>query len=115
MITLTPIAQKYIRAIARQENLPEETALRLGLVPQGCEGSGTKFRYEIAFDANVAGPDDEVFESEGIQIYIDRGSLPYVDGLESMCVLSLELRRWYSGIPWRNTLAAAGTRFRTDR
>ena len=82
MITLTPIAQKYIRAIARQENLPEEAALRLGLVPQGCEGSGTKFRYEIAFDANAAGPDDEVFESEGIHIYIDRRSLPYVDGLE---------------------------------
>lgn len=82
MITLSSKAGEVVRAMVQQEKLPEGTALRVGVSREGCDGSGTEFRYTMGFESNVAAPNDEVFESEGVRIYVDRESLPHLDGLQ---------------------------------
>ncbi len=81
MLTLTPKAQEVIRQNIREENLPPTTALRVGITREGCEESGTEFRYVIAVDPRLPGKSDQVFVSEGVTLYVDRESLPHVDGL----------------------------------
>ena len=81
MITLTPDAAEVARNILASEDSPAGTALRLGVTSEGCEGSGTKFRYVLAFDPDPVKPEDRLFESEGVQIVVSRESLPHLDGL----------------------------------
>ncbi|MBI3449759.1 MAG: iron-sulfur cluster assembly accessory protein [Acidobacteria bacterium] len=82
MITLTPTAGEVLKKIKSQENIPEQAALRLGVTTEGCEGSGTQFRYVLDFDVNPAKPQDHAFESEGVRILIDDASLPHVNELQ---------------------------------
>ena len=91
MITLSPMAGKYCMALLEQEKLPTGAALRLGVTRDGCEGSGTEFRYTLGFEAKPASVNDEVFKSEGINIYVDRESLSRLDGLQ------LDIRQHYLG------------------
>jgi len=82
MITLTPHAAEAVRTIFTTDNLPVGTALRLGITKEGCEGSGTEFRYVLDFDPNPGKPGDLLFESEGIRIVVDQESLPHLEGLK---------------------------------
>ena len=91
MITLSPMAGKYCMALLEQEKFPAGTALRLGVTRDGCEGSGTEFRYALGFEAKPASANDEVFKSEGINIYVDRESLRHLDGLQ------LDIRQHHLG------------------
>lgn len=82
MITLTPNAAAVVRTIMAEENFSPGTALRLGVTREGCEGSGTEFRYVLDFDPDPAKPDDQLFEIEGIRIVINRESVPHLQGLQ---------------------------------
>ncbi|MCI0330407.1 MAG: iron-sulfur cluster assembly accessory protein [candidate division Zixibacteria bacterium] len=82
MVTLTPVAGQAVRGIIEQEKLPQTTALRLGVTKEGCEGSGTQFRYVLDFDSEPARENDSVFESEGMKILVDTESLPHLSGLQ---------------------------------
>lgn len=81
MVTLTPAARRYLREMAGKVNVAEDTPLRLGITREGCEGSGTPYRYVMGFETTPARPDDEVFESEGLRVLVDRESLPHLSGL----------------------------------
>ena len=50
-------------------------ALRLGVRKTGCSG----WAYEVSI-ASELGKDDQVFEDKGVEIVIDRDSLPYLQG-----------------------------------
>ena len=54
----------------------EDGALRLGVVGGGCSG----FSYTMNFD-NTAKADDTVFEIDGLKLFIDATSLPYLNGM----------------------------------
>ena len=82
MITLTPDAAEAVRSALADEDLPQDSALRLGLTDEGCEGSDTKFRYIMGLDPDPAKADDQLFESHGVRIVVSRESLPHVDGLQ---------------------------------
>lgn len=82
MITLTPSARQAVGEILVQQKLPPTAALRLGVTSEGCEGSGTQFRYVLDFDPNPGKPSDQVFESDGLTIVVDRESLPHLEGLQ---------------------------------
>lgn len=82
MISVSPVAGEYIRKMKKHEKVSEEASLRLGVTKEGCEGSGTEFRYKMDFEQKPPAADDSVFESEGIRIYVDRGSLPHLEGLQ---------------------------------
>lgn len=81
MITLSPEAGQVVKEIQKQENLPANAALRLGVTNEGCGESATQFRYVLDFDVNPAKADDQVFESEGVKIYVNKESAPHLEGL----------------------------------
>lgn len=91
MITLSALAGQMLKQIFTEEKLPANTALRLGVTKDGCSNSGTQLKYALDFDQNPSKPGDNVFESEGVKIYVDKDSLPHLDGLQ------LDVRQEFGG------------------
>ncbi|OGG96432.1 MAG: heme biosynthesis protein HemY, partial [Candidatus Lambdaproteobacteria bacterium RIFOXYD12_FULL_49_8] len=77
MIKLTENAVKEIKRVIVENNLPEDTGIRIGIKGGGCAG----FTYVFDFD-NKPGEFDEIFESGGVRVFADRKSLLYIDGTE---------------------------------
>lgn len=73
-ITLTDKAASRVRSFLVSKG---GAALRLGVKTTGCSGN----TYVVEF-ADAVGPDDQVFESQGIKILIDRKNLLFLDGTE---------------------------------
>jgi len=82
MITLTANAAEVVRGDINQEKLPAGTALRLGVVNDGCKDSNTQYRYVLELDSEAVRPGDHLFESEGITIRVDQQSLAHLDGVQ---------------------------------
>jgi iron-sulfur cluster assembly protein len=74
MIEVTPRAAERIRKILA-ENRPA-AGLRIGLVGGGCSGLSYKFRVEKQPRA-----DDNVFEYDGVKIFVDPKSYEHLNGL----------------------------------
>ncbi|MFO1427289.1 MAG: iron-sulfur cluster assembly protein IscA [Steroidobacteraceae bacterium] len=74
-ISLTPSAAERVRNFlaARGHGI----GLRLGVRKTGCSG----FAYVINY-AEDASKDDFVFEDRGVKVFVDRESLPLIDGTE---------------------------------
>ena len=51
--------------------------MRLGVRTTGCSG----LAYELEYVDDVA-PEDQMFESNGVKIFVDPKSLAYLDGTE---------------------------------
>ena len=77
MIQLTEAAAKEIRKVKGQEELGEEVPIRIGIKAGGCSG----FTYTFEFDGRK-GRFDLEFESQGLQILVDKKSHLYIDGTE---------------------------------
>lgn len=77
MIHLTENAAKEIRKIKAEEGLDDSVPMRIGIKGGGCSG----FTYTFDFDANK-GRFDLEFESQGMQILVDKKSHLYIDGTE---------------------------------
>ena len=74
-ITLTPTAAKHVAShLARRGR---GIGLRLGVRTSGCSGMAYKIEY-----ADEAKPDDLRFNSEGVTVFVDPKSLPYIDGMQ---------------------------------
>jgi len=74
-VTLTDKAAERVRNFLAKRGKGE--GLRLGVRTTGCSGKA----YVLEF-VDGANPDDHVFESSGIRIFIDPKSLIYLDGTE---------------------------------
>lgn len=74
-VTLTDKAAERVRSFLAKRGKGE--GLRLGVRTTGCSGKA----YVLEF-VDGANPDDHVFESNGIRIFIDPKSLIYLDGTE---------------------------------
>ncbi len=85
MITLTPSAATKVKTLLEAEGDPE-LALRVAVRPGGCSG----FNYEMFFDSDVDGADQQA-DFEGVKVIVDSSSaqlltgatLDYKDGLQS--------------------------------
>lgn len=75
MITLTEKAAKEVQRIIKDNNLPDDTGVRLGIKGGGCVG----FTYVFDFD-NKHDEFDKIFESQGIRVFVDMKSLIYISG-----------------------------------
>jgi iron-sulfur cluster assembly protein len=72
-ISLTPSAADRVRShLARRGH---GLGLRLSIKETGCSG----YSYVIDY-ADTAGPDDLVFEDQGVKVFVDRESFPALDG-----------------------------------
>ena len=76
MITLTSVAAQKVRDLLDQRGKPG-TGLRLGVRGGGCSGNS----YYMEF-CEAESPGDEVFESNGIRLYVDLKSAVLLGGTE---------------------------------
>ncbi len=74
MISVTPKAAREIRAAQAQKSVIDY-GLRVQVAGGGCEG----FVYDLQF-ADAPEPQDRVFESEGIRLFVSSKALAAMDG-----------------------------------
>lgn len=74
MISLTPKASEKVKEIRSAENLGEQ-GLRVQVIGGGCSG----FTYDLFFE-DETNEFDQLFESDGVRLYIDMMSLQYLEG-----------------------------------
>jgi iron-sulfur cluster assembly protein len=74
-ISLTEKAAKHVNRNLTKRG--KGIGLRLGVRTTGCSG----LAYELEY-VDQALPDDQIFESQGIKVFVDPKSLPYLDGTE---------------------------------
>ncbi len=74
-VTLTERAAKEVKNILKEQNLPEETMLRVGVKGGGCSG----FSYALDL-TDARGTHDEEFDSFGVKIVCDPKSYLYLNG-----------------------------------
>jgi iron-sulfur cluster assembly accessory protein len=76
-ITLTKKAEDKVKEILTEQ--PESYAgLRIQVVGGGCSG----FSYRMGFDKSYSEDKDQLFEFDGLKVFIDRPSLLHMDGAE---------------------------------
>jgi iron-sulfur cluster insertion protein len=76
MLTLTETAAKKISDVRLEEGTPE-WGLRIRIVGGGCSGMS----YELGWDDTpVEG--DNVVETNGVKVFVDSHSAPYLQGSE---------------------------------
>lgn len=75
MVTITERAAAKVRELMAAENDPSLSALRVAVEGGGCSG----FQYALGFDG-APDENDETYEYYGVQVVVDRFSLPYLSG-----------------------------------
>ena len=73
-LTLTENAIRQVKLLLARDK-KEGHGLRVGVTDGGCSG----FSYRLDFDKEPK-PNDTVREWDGLKVYIDRGSAPYLKG-----------------------------------
>jgi iron-sulfur cluster assembly accessory protein len=73
-IKLTPKAIEMVRKMRAKENLGADQGMRIGVVGGGCSG----FQYSLKFDTKQEG--DRVTDFDGVLVFVDEISLPYIAG-----------------------------------
>jgi iron-sulfur cluster assembly accessory protein len=73
-VKLTPKAVEAVRKMHAKEGLGSDQGLRISVVGGGCSG----FQYSMNFDGRKDG--DIVTDFEGISVFVDETSLPYIAG-----------------------------------
>ena len=77
MVTLTETAAKKVGELRLEEGKPE-WGLRIRVVGGGCSGMS----YELGWEDEQASDDNVIEAAEGIKVYIDQHSAPYLSGSE---------------------------------
>lgn len=73
-VTLTEQAQNKVRTLIAAEGR-DDLRLRVAVQPGGCSG----LIYQLYFDEILA-EDDTVKEFDGVEVVVDKMSVPYLDG-----------------------------------
>lgn len=74
-ITLSDRAAEHVKDFLNKDG--RGLGLRVGVKTTGCSG----YQYVVEA-AQSTGEQDEVFESKGVKIFVDKLSLPFLRGLE---------------------------------
>ena len=77
MINVTPAAASKITELLTDEN-KLDAGLRVFVQGGGCSG----FQYGLMIEENGQGSGDQVFESNGVKLFIDPISIRYLNGAE---------------------------------
>ena len=73
-LSLTASAVEQIRKLLARDSR-QSCALRVGVTDGGCSG----FSYKLEFD-DLQKPDDLVLELNGVKVFVDSSSTPYLGG-----------------------------------
>ena len=76
-ISMTKTAENKVKEILSDQ--PDSYAgLRIQVVGGGCSG----FSYRMGFDKTYSEDKDQVFEFDGLKVFVDRSSLLHIEGAE---------------------------------
>lgn len=92
MIQVTPKAVSKIREAFQREGV-SGGGLRLGVLGGGCSGLSYQFKYAPQPRTN-----DNVFEFDGVKVFVDPKSMVYLDGM----TLDYKESLIYSGFAFDN-------------
>jgi iron-sulfur cluster assembly protein len=76
-IKITEKAVNQVKAIMKENKVPENFGLRVGVKGGGCSG----LTYSLGFDGEYR-EGDTVIEESGIKLFVDGKSLFYLTGME---------------------------------
>ena len=77
VITVTEAAATKIKELLNEEG-KSDSGLRVFVQGGGCSG----FQYGLMIEENGQGSGDEVYESNGVKLYVDPISIRYLKGAE---------------------------------
>jgi iron-sulfur cluster assembly protein len=75
-INISDKAAQEIKKVMAENNIPQTAGLRMGVKGGGCSG----FSYMLGFDEN-SHETDKVIETNGVRVFIDEKSFPYLAGI----------------------------------
>ncbi len=91
-VNVTPKAVSKIRDAFAREGV-SDGGLRLGVLGGGCSGLSYQFKFDRKARAN-----DNVFDFEGVQVFVDPKSMVFLDGM----TLDYKESLMYSGFAFEN-------------
>ena len=74
-VRLSPTAVSRVKVLLQREKRPDPAGLRLSVVGGGCSG----FQYSLELD-DAPREDDAVYVYDGIRVFVDPTSAPYLSG-----------------------------------
>jgi len=102
---LTDRAARQVEKIRKKEGLDESLKLRIAVEGGGCSG----LNYKLGFDYQTE--DDEVLESKGIEILLDKKHKMYLEGIEIDYPDGLDARGFTFSNPNASETCGCGTSF----
>ena len=78
ILSVTDKAAEKFKAILKENDLPEETSIRVFLKAGGCSG----FSVEIEVEQNEPDKRDNAFEENGVNFVVDKKSSLFLRGTE---------------------------------
>lgn len=104
-ISLTESAINQLKRIVEEQNISSEHGLRIGVKGGGCSG----FSYILGFD--LPKENDEVFQIEGMNVFIQKAHAMYLMGMEIDWVEGLQNRGFSFNNPNATDTCGCGTSF----
>lgn len=106
-VTLTDRAARQVKKIKEDEDLGEDLYLRMAVEGGGCSG----LSYKLGFD--YKSEEDEIFESNGIEIIVDSRHLMYLEGISIDYPDGLDARGFTFENPNAEETCGCGSSFAT--
>lgn len=104
-VTLTDGAVRELKRIMKDEHVPAEHGLRIGVNGGGCSG----FSYILGFDQMQE--NDDVFEINGLRVFMQKAHAIYLLGMEIDYVDGLNNRGFSFNNPNAKETCGCGTSF----
>lgn len=104
-VVLTSGAASKVKSLLDQEGR-DDLALRIAVQPGGCSG----LRYQLFFDERSL-DGDEIREFDGVNVVVDRMSLPYLHGASIDFVDTIEKQGFTIDNPMATGSCACGDSF----
>ena len=104
-VSLSEGAAAKVRSLLDQEGR-DDLALRIAVQPGGCSG----LRYQLFFDERTL-DGDEIKEFDGVNVVVDRMSLPYLHGATIDFVDTIEKQGFTIDNPMATGSCACGDSF----
>ena len=106
-LTLTERAASEVKRIMQEQNLGEDTVLRVGVQGGGCSG----FSYALGFENTYDEKNDTKLDYHGISVVVDRKSALYLDGTSVDFYDGLEKRGFTFDNPNATKTCGCGSSF----
>ena len=104
-ITLTDGAVRELERIRREQDVPGDHGLRVGVKGGGCSG----FSYILGFDLQK--PNDDIYEISGLKVFMEKAHALYLLGMEIDWVEGLNNRGFSFNNPNATETCGCGTSF----